>query len=233
MGSESITFRGETIHVHDTSLAIWLRLIAMHLEKESSSDSIIGIRNDWMSDSTDIELRFPSLDKIDEHKKNAEVILIVAAKLVHRIERSGRRFRGDFLNLLGLRYVSWDDNDEIDASHVLDVGNQFVRLICKHHDIVNAIIQRNTHTRPRKGPPCPYCGVKLWHPKGQQCLECGWDWHDAENPVQRKTGAGRKPPPPIACLQDGGNPFNERGWLRTVEQDADDQLPARSRSEVE
>jgi len=219
MGSESITFRGETIHLHNTSLAIWLRLMAMNLETQSSKDSIIEIRNDWMSDSAHIEFRFPSLDKIDEQKKDVEVVLIVAAKLVHRIESAGRRFRGDFLNLLGLRYVSWQNGDEIDASYVLSVADQFVRLICKHDDIINGIIQRNTHERPRIGPPCPYCGVKLWHPKGQQCLECGWDWHDAENPVQRKTGPGPEPPPPIACLQDGGNPFNERGWLRRVEQD--------------
>jgi len=191
--------------------------MAMNLEAEAPTESIIEIRNDWMSDSTDIDFRFPSLDKIDADEKNAEVILIVAAKLQHRIECSGGRFRGAFLNLLGLRCGSWEYQAEIDTSHVVDVGDQIVRLICKHHDIVNAIIQRNTHTRPRKGPPCPYCGVKLWHPKGQQCLECGWDWHDAANPVQLRTGVGRKPRSPLACLEDGGNPFNERGWLRTVQ----------------
>ncbi len=34
-------------------------------------------------------------------------------------------------------------------------------------------------------PPCPYCGKILPTSKAQQCFECGWDWHDHDNPVQR------------------------------------------------
>lgn len=35
--------------------------------------------------------------------------------------------------------------------------------------------------------PCPYCMAPLPTAKAQQCLACGWDWHDAQNPVQRGT----------------------------------------------
>src|SRR5689334_803087 len=33
-------------------------------------------------------------------------------------------------------------------------------------------------------PPCPYCGKPLFTEKSRQCLQCGWDWHDAKRPVQ-------------------------------------------------
>lgn len=33
--------------------------------------------------------------------------------------------------------------------------------------------------------PCPYCMALLPTAKAQQCLACGWDWHDAQNPVRR------------------------------------------------
>lgn len=220
MGSQSITFRGESIHLHDTSLAIWLRLMAMNLEVRSSEESVMEMRNDWMSDSAWIGFCAPSLDKIDASEKNAEVVLIVAARLVYQIERAGRRFEGAFLNLLGLAHASWQDDARIDASDVLHVADRFVRLVSKHDDIVQSIIRRHTSGRCREGPPCPYCGVRLWHESGLMCLDCGWDWHDAENPVQRKTGSGQ-PEKPIACLQDGGNPFDDRGWLRRVEMVAD------------
>lgn len=221
MGSTSIKFREEIIELHEVSLAIWLRLMAMNLETVSCKGSIIELRNDWMSASAAIKLIVPNLERIDSDIQDAEVVLKVAARLVHQINNAGRRFRGDFLNLLGLGFVSWTNDDEIDASHVLTVADKFVGLICRHGDILQRIVQRNTDPpRERKGPPCRYCGVRLWHPEGQQCLECGWDWHDIENPVKRRGGAGRKPPPPIACLEDGGNPFDERGFLRRVEQDA-------------
>ena len=32
---------------------------------------------------------------------------------------------------------------------------------------------------------CPYCESPLATPKARQCLVCGWDWHDPDNPVQR------------------------------------------------
>ncbi len=32
---------------------------------------------------------------------------------------------------------------------------------------------------------CPYCLALLPTSKAQQCLDCGWDWHDARNPVRR------------------------------------------------
>ena len=34
------------------------------------------------------------------------------------------------------------------------------------------------------GPPCPYCAHPLFTDQSKQCLECGWDWHDASRPVQ-------------------------------------------------
>jgi hypothetical protein len=34
------------------------------------------------------------------------------------------------------------------------------------------------------GPPCPYCGQPLFTDQSKQCLECGWDWHNALRPVQ-------------------------------------------------
>src|SRR3954462_1722985 len=36
----------------------------------------------------------------------------------------------------------------------------------------------------RRTPPCPYCGRPLFSDKTGQCLQCGWDWHDAATPVQ-------------------------------------------------
>jgi hypothetical protein len=35
-----------------------------------------------------------------------------------------------------------------------------------------------------KEPPCPYCGRLLFSDKTRQCIRCGWDWHDPENPIQ-------------------------------------------------
>ena len=32
---------------------------------------------------------------------------------------------------------------------------------------------------------CPYCAAPLATAKAQQCFACGWDWHDAQNPVRR------------------------------------------------
>lgn len=31
-------------------------------------------------------------------------------------------------------------------------------------------------------PPCPYCGKPLFSTGTRQCLSCGWDWHDKDNP---------------------------------------------------
>jgi len=36
----------------------------------------------------------------------------------------------------------------------------------------------------RVGPPCPYCGRALFSEATRQCIQCGWDWHDPEKPVQ-------------------------------------------------
>jgi len=33
-------------------------------------------------------------------------------------------------------------------------------------------------------PPCPYCGEPLFTENAKQCLNCGWDWHDAGHPVK-------------------------------------------------
>lgn len=34
---------------------------------------------------------------------------------------------------------------------------------------------------------CPDCSRLVATPKAKQCLHCGWDWHDPENPVRRGT----------------------------------------------
>ena len=36
----------------------------------------------------------------------------------------------------------------------------------------------------KKHLPCPYCGAGLPTEKSQQCLSCGWDWHDFERPIR-------------------------------------------------
>jgi len=38
----------------------------------------------------------------------------------------------------------------------------------------------------KNGPPCPYCGEPVFTPASKQCLECGWDWHDSQRPVQHR-----------------------------------------------
>ncbi len=37
----------------------------------------------------------------------------------------------------------------------------------------------------RKYSTCPYCRALLASDQAQQCLACGWDWHDAAKPVKR------------------------------------------------
>jgi hypothetical protein len=37
-------------------------------------------------------------------------------------------------------------------------------------------------------PPCPYCGTPLFSTGTRQCLKCGWDWHDKDNP-KKLTGS--------------------------------------------
>ena len=36
-------------------------------------------------------------------------------------------------------------------------------------------------------PPCPFCGRPLFTERSKQCVQCGWDWHDAEHPVRHQT----------------------------------------------
>ena len=33
--------------------------------------------------------------------------------------------------------------------------------------------------------PCPYCGNEIVSNKARQCMDCGMDWHDPDNVVQR------------------------------------------------
>lgn len=55
-------------------------------------------------------------------------------------------------------------------------------------------------------PPCPYCGKPLFTEKSRQCLQCGWDWHDAgkpvQHPVKKKPDAEGRVTQPPACHPD-------------------------------
>ncbi len=46
------------------------------------------------------------------------------------------------------------------------------------------VIHPNGPHPERFGPPCPYCGSRLFSEGTRQCIQCGWDWHDPSNPVQ-------------------------------------------------
>ncbi len=39
------------------------------------------------------------------------------------------------------------------------------------------------HPLNRNGPPCPFCNVLLFSFETRQCVDCGWDWHDKNKPI--------------------------------------------------
>jgi len=60
------------------------------------------------------------------------------------------------------------------------------------------VVHRDGPHAARVRPPCPYCGVPLFSEKTQQCIKCGWDWHDAMNPVRHAT----EPPDRSVCEEN-------------------------------
>lgn len=50
---------------------------------------------------------------------------------------------------------------------------------------MNLGVLPNNFMTETKYAECPYCNSFLASDKAQQCLACGWDWHDPSNPVKR------------------------------------------------
>lgn len=82
-------------------------------------------------------------------------------------------YNPEVLRRIKMAKTQWESKEEVEA---------YVGILIERQARQIADAQRTK--KPVKGT-CRYCNAELPSHLSQQCLACGWDWHNPDNPVQR------------------------------------------------
>ena len=130
MGTTFVTIDGETgFWMRDEILELWLRLLALHLDEPTASESFTReIRDQWLLASKGWFVGWVphNLEQIASRDDGSELVRSATRKLLAVLNEAPAMLSADTLNVIGFDYLLGQD---VETARLVDVGRAWLDLL--------------------------------------------------------------------------------------------------------